>query len=68
MDKPLLDLGWANGWPRGEMPEIVRACSDTRRAGEAHDVREGPHPAGWSCCYVVQCHTCGYEYVYDSGD
>lgn len=60
----LVSLDWANGW--GETPEIVRKCQEARGRGEKHDVREGNGP--WSCTHVVECHTCKYKYMYDSGD
>ena len=53
--KPLLDLGWANGW--AETPEIVKKC--------AH--RPADVPLG-SCAHRVTCASCGYTYAYDSGD
>ena len=59
------DLGWANGW-KNSMPEKVERCLRARHAGEKHDCGESPGP--WSCTHVFECRTCGYKYMYDSGD
>lgn len=61
----LKDLGWGNGWG-AEAPAKVRTCLDAQARGEKHDVRETPGPG--SCTHEVRCLTCGYKYMYDSGD
>lgn len=66
MAEKLEDLGWANGWPETKMPPIVEKCQNERFSGLEHDYREGPGP--WACTHVVECLTCGYTYIYDSGD
>lgn len=62
----LQDLGWANGWTNGEMPEIVRKCMEARARGEPHAYSE--YVKQFSGVHVAECLTCGYEYQYDSGD
>lgn len=64
-DPEIDDLGWANGWAN-EVPAIVERCLDERLAGKVHDCRETPGP--WTCTHVFECKTCGYRYIYDSGD
>jgi len=58
------DLGWANGWSKN--PDMLTACREARKNGEKHDVKETPGP--WTCTHRVTCETCGYTYMYDSGD
>ena len=64
-ERQLENLGWGNGWPNGELPEIVKKCEEARLRGEKHDYHE--EPGLWSCTHRVVCATCGYEYIYDSG-
>ena len=60
MSEPLTDLGWANAWPAGTMPEIVEKC---KAAG--HNPGEADLGA---CTHQVICRECGYFYSYDSSD
>ena len=61
----LQDLGWANGWPNGEMPEIARKCMEARARGEPHAYSERSE-FGSPYNHEVRCETCGYFYKYDS--
>ena len=64
----LINLGWANGWPEGKLPPIANACQLALMDGEPHNYYEQPQPHLGSCVHRVVCETCGYEYLYDSGD
>ena len=64
----LINLGWANGWPEGKLPPIANACQLAFMDGEPHNYYEQPQPHLGSCVHRVVCETCGYEYLYDSGD
>lgn len=54
--KPLVDLGWGNGWGTA-VPKVVLDCAHPRV-----EIDLG------SCVHQVVCRECGFTYKYDSGD
>ena len=59
--KELRDLGYANGWGEGYLPEIVRKCQDAGHKPDYYCDRQSYRSS-------VTCHECGYVYYYDSSD
>ena len=57
---PRKDLGFANGWPGGLMPEEVRRCQAL-----GHTPTETKMPGGE---WLVVCPTCNCEFRYDASD
>ena len=54
--KPLVDLGWGNGWGK-DAPQVVLGCKHAQT-----EIDLG------SCVHQVVCRECGFTYKYDSGD
>jgi hypothetical protein len=61
--KAIVDLGWANSWPKD--PDIIVKC---KTAGHHKIVRTNLDSSQHGLDTLVQCHTCGYQYHYDSSD
>ncbi len=58
-EKPMKNLGWANGWG-GKKPPVVVRCNKLH------------HPQKWTnisrSVAEISCDKCGYYYTVDSGD
>lgn len=57
---PPVDLGYANGWGRGNTPEIVKICEDMKHLGYSKNVGK--------CLTEYGCEICNYHYLVDSSD
>ena len=58
------DLGWANDWKMGQLPEAVKKCRKLNH--ERSDIDVGPPNRGIE--HVVRCDRCQILYRYDSSD